>query len=102
MLTVTEKQKHRDVVELAGAQLSVNGVDIFIVEVLIMGGKLFDSNNLLGMDTIKTLGRIHVNQTGEVCFTTDEVPTCIALKFDKPDFSIDFNQQKCMWVASWK
>lgn len=32
----------------------------------------------------------------------DDIPTCAKLKIDKPDFSIDFDWQKCIWIASWK
>lgn len=56
-------------------QLSVNGVDLVTVKLLVIEGKLLDFNLLLGMDNIKALGGVHINWTGEVCFTID-VPVC--------------------------
>lgn len=42
--------------------------------VSVVDGKLLDFDLLVGIDAIKSLGCVRINQTGEVYFTTDDVP----------------------------
>lgn len=48
------------------------------------------------------MDQLHIIQTGEVCFAMDDISACTKLKIDKTDFSIDFDWQKCIFIASWK
>lgn len=63
---------------LGRIQIRMNGLNLVIVGVLVVEGKLHNFNLLMG--------RVHINQTGEVCFTMDDVAVLVALKIDKPNF----------------
>lgn len=54
-------------------------------------GKILDSDILLWIDAIKSLGRVRIDPTAEM-----------HLKIDDPAFSIDFNWQMCVWYTSYK
>lgn len=55
------------------------------VEVLVIESKLFGFDLLLGMDVIKKLGRVCINELGEVRFSNP--PICAAININEPDFS---------------
>ena len=72
------------------------------VEVLVADGKLLGFDLLLGFDIIKKLGGVYTTRDGTVSFPQLNRPVCAAITIDKPDFNAEFNQNKKIWVGSWK
>ena len=72
------------------------------VEVLVADGKLLGFDLLLGFDIIKKLGGVYMTRDGTVSFPQLDRPVCVAITIDKPDFHAEFDQNKKIWVVSWK
>ena len=57
---------------------------------------------LLGFDIIKKLGGVCVTSNGTVSFPQLHQPSCAAITINEPDFHVEYDQSKKIWVASWK
>ena len=62
-----------------------------VIKALVVHEKPLDFQQLLGYDAIKALGGVLITRTGMIKFCL-EAPLCAALKFDQPDFIIEFDQ----------
>lgn len=56
----------------------------------------------LGFDAIKKLGECPLTESGEIHFLAENLPKCVAIKIDEPDFGAAFDQRKKVRTASWK
>ena len=83
-------------------QLDVGSGCPIDVEVLVTDGKLLGFDLLLGFDIIKKLGGVYMTRDGMVSSSQFDRPVCVAITFDKPDFHAEFDQNKKIWVVSWK
>ena len=57
---------------------------------------------LLGMDSIKQLGGITVDGTGNIRFSRREKRICAAITLDKADFHAEYDRDTNAWTALWK
>ena len=71
-------------------------------DVLVVNCSLLGFDMLLGMDIIRMLGGVHIDQSGNVIFTRTWPHAYAAIKIEKPDFSTEFNEKTRAWKASWK
>ena len=71
-------------------------------EILVADGKLLGFNLLLGFDIIKKLGKVYMTRDGTVSFPPLARPVCTAITINKPHFHAEFDQNKKIWVVSWK
>ena len=83
-------------------QLDVGSGCPIDVEVLVADRKLLGFNLLLGFDIIKQLGGVYMTREGTVSFPQLDRPVCTAITINKPDFHAEFDQNKKIWVVSWK
>ena len=83
-------------------QLDVGSGCLINVEVLVANRKLLGFNLLLDFDIIKKLGGVYMARDGMVSFPQLDRPVCTAITIDKPDFHAEFDQNKNIWVVSWK
>ena len=72
------------------------------VEGLVADGKLLGFNLLLGFDIIKKLGGVYMTRDGTVSFPQLDRFVYAAITIDKLDFYAEFDQNKKIWVVSWK
>ena len=64
-----------------------------------MDSSLLGFNILIGMDIIKMLSGVRINQSSEAIFSRMEPCACAAIRIEKPDFSTKFNEQTRAWIA---
>ena len=83
-------------------QLDVGSGCPINVEVLVADGKLLGFDLLLGFDIIKKLGGVYMARDGTVSFPQLDRPVCVAITINKPDFHAEFDQNKKIWIVSWK
>ena len=83
-------------------QLDVGSGCPIDVEVLVADGKLLGFDLLLGFYIIKKLGGVYMTKDGTVSFPQLDRPLCAAITIDKPDFHAEFDQNRKIWVVSWK
>lgn len=57
---------------------------------------------LIGMNVIKELWEVGITPSYAVEFFDRKLSLCAALTIEGPDFSVEFNQKKKAWMASWK
>ena len=79
----------------------VGRVQLDNVEVLVADRKLLGFDLLLGFD-IKKLRVVYMTREGTVSFSQIDIPVCAAITIDKLDFHAEFDQNKKIWVVSWK
>ena len=77
-------------------QLDVGSGCPIDAEVLVTDGKLLGFNLLLGFHIIKKLGGVYMTRDGTMSFPP------LDITIDKPDFHAEFDQNKKIWVESWK
>lgn len=53
-------------------------------------------------NTIRKLGEHQVTQSGNVHFPKHEISLCTAIKIHESDFCVEFDQDKKIWLVSWK
>lgn len=69
---------------------------------LVMDSLLIGFNMLIWMDSIKILGGVSINQSGEAIFSRTDPCVCIAMRIEEPDFSAEFDEQTRVWTVWWK
>lgn len=60
--------------------------ELIKVNVLIVDKELLGFNMHLAMDIIKKLDRVHISESGKICFS---IPICAAIRIEKPNFSAE-------------
>lgn len=43
-----------------------------------------------------------ITKSGDVRFPEEDILQCAAISINEPDFSVQFDHQKKVWIASWK
>ena len=69
---------------------------------LVVDGDLLGYDLLLGLNAIRQLDGMAMSDTGKVRFPQRERLICAAITLDKPDFHAKYDEDKCVWTASWK
>ena len=57
---------------------------------------------LLGMDVIKKLGGLHIDEGGKAQFPKAALALGATIELEQPDFCAEFNQRTKSWAVSWK
>ena len=57
---------------------------------------------LLGMDIIRMLGGVRIDQSGNVFFSRTGSHACAMIRIEELDFSTEFNEKTKAWTMSWK
>ena len=84
-------------ITLAGDNISSVKADVLVVNSPLLG---FDMQ--LGMDIIRMLGGVRIDQSGNVIFSRTGPHAGAAIRIEEPDFSAEFNEKTRAWTASWK
>ena len=82
--------------------LAINNLNPIRADVLVVDRWLLSFDMLLGMDIIKILGRVSINQSGEAIFNRTDPSAYTAIRIKEPDFSAEFNEQTRLWTVLWK
>ena len=71
-------------------------------DVLVVNSSLLGFNMQFGMDIIRMLGGVRIDQFGNVIFSRTGPHACAAIRIEEPDFGAEFNGKTRAWTASWK
>ena len=82
--------------------LAVDNVSPVKADGLVVNSSLLGFDMLLGMDIIRMLGGVRIDQSGDAIFSRTEPHACAAIRIEEPDFSAEFNEKTRAWTASWK
>ena len=101
-----------DVLTVDGKTLRCNGIGTITLaadnvspvkaNVLVVNSSLLSFDMLLGMDIIRLLGGVRIDQSGNVIFSRTGPHACAAIRMEEPDFSAEFNEKTRAWTVSWK
>ena len=69
---------------------------------LEVNSKPLGFNLLLGMDIIKKLGGVHINEGCKAHFAEVAHTLGVTIELEQPDFCIKFNQHTKSWTVSGK
>ena len=87
-------------------RLQLGGGTAAEVRVCVTATKLLGYTFILGMDSIKALGRVMVDAQGEVRFNYDRSKMCAAadtvMGVDERDFYDTYDPEANYWTAAWK
>ena len=84
------------------SMLAVDNLKPIRADVLVVESHLLHFDMLLEMDIIKILGGVSINQSGEAIFNRTDLPACVVIRIEEPDFRTKFNEQSSVWTASQK
>ena len=70
--------------------------------VLVVNSKPLGFDLLLGMDVIKKLGSVHINERGKAHFTEAADTLGVTIELEQPEFRTEFDQCTKSWTVSWK
>ena len=82
--------------------LAADNVSPVEADVLVVNSSLLGFDMLLGMDIIRMLGGVRIDQSGNVIFSRTGPHAWGAIRIEEPDFSAEFNEKTRAWTASWK
>ena len=82
--------------------LAVDNVSPVKADVLVMDSLLLGFDMLIGMDIIRMLGGIYIDQSGDAIFSRTEPCASATIRIEELDFSAEFNELTRAWIASWK
>lgn len=112
MFSVTRSRQASDVLTVNGETLRSNGVGTITlavdnvgpvkVDVVVVDSPLLGFDMLIGMDAIKMLGGVRIDQFGGAIFSWTQLCACAAIRIEEPDFSAEFDEQTRVWTALWK
>ena len=83
-------------------QLDMSNRHPVSMEVLVVDNKLLGFNLLLRFDAIKKLGGLCMTSDGTVGFLQLVRPLCAAITINAPNFHVEHDQNRRIWVVSWK
>ena len=69
---------------------------------MVVDGDLLGYDLLLGLNTIRQLCGMAISDSGEVKFPQRERLMCVAITLGEPDFHVEYDEAKHVWIASWK
>ena len=79
--------------------LAGNNLNPIKADALVMDNQLLAFDMLLGMEIIKILCGVGINQSGEAIFNRTDPPACATISIKEPDFSTEFNEQIRVWTV---
>ena len=82
--------------------LAADNVSPVKADVLLVNSSLLGFDMLFGMDIIRMLGGVRIDQSGNVIFSRTGPHACAAIRIEEPVFSTEFNEKIRAWTASWK
>ena len=82
--------------------LAVDNTSPMKADVLVVDSSLLGFGMLIGMDIIKMLGGVNINQSSDAIFSRTELCVCTTIRIKETDFRAEFNEQTRAWTASWK
>ena len=92
-----------DVLTVDGKTLRSNGIGTITLaadnvspvkaDVKVVNSSLLGFDMLLGMDIIRMLGGVRIDQSGNVIFSRTGSHACAAVRIEEPDFSAEFNEK---------
>ena len=82
--------------------LAVDDVSPVKADVLVVNSSLWGFDMLIGMDVIRMLGGVHIDQSGDAIFSWTEPHVCAVIRIEEPDFNAEFNEQTRAWTELWK
>ena len=77
--------------------LTVTNRNLLKTNVLVVNSKPLGFNFLLGMDVIKKLDGVHIDEGGKAHFALGAT-----IELEQPDFRAEFKQRTKSWTVSWK
>ena len=72
------------------------------MNVLVVNSKPLGFNLFLGMDVIKKLGSVHIDEGSKAHFAEAAHTLGATIELEQPDFCTEFNQRTKSWIVSWK
>ena len=100
VLTVDSKTFRSN--DIGTISLAADNVSPMKVDVLVVNSSLLGFDMQLGMDIIRMLGGVCIDQSGNVIFSRTGPHASAAIRIEKPDFSAEFNEKTRARTASWK
>ena len=82
--------------------LTVTNRNPFKMNVLVVNSKPLGFDLLLGMDVIKKLGGVHIDEGGKEHFAVAAHTLGATIELEQPDFRTEFDQRTKSWTVSWK
>ena len=82
--------------------LTVDNVSPVKADVLVVDSLLLGFDILIGIDIIRMLGGVCIDQSSDAIFSRTEPCACGVIRIDEPDFSAKFIEQTRALTASWK
>ena len=75
-----------------------------VVDMLAVDGDLLGFDLLLGLDVIRLLSGVNINEHGEANFPNEvfSVGAADAVKIERPDFDFVFDLTEKKWTTTWK
>ena len=72
------------------------------MNILVVYSKPLGFNLLLGMDVIKKLGGVHINEGGKAHVAEAAHTLGATIELEQSDFCAEFDQRTKSWTVSWK
>ena len=72
------------------------------INVQVVNSKPLGFDLLLGMDIIKKLGSVHIDERGKAHFAEVAHTLGATIELEQPDFRAEFDQHTKSWTVSWK
>ena len=82
--------------------LTVTNRNPLKTDVLVVKSKPLGFDLFLGMDVIKKLGGMHIDEGGKAHFTEAAHTLGVTIELEQPDFRAEFDQSTKSWTVSWK
>ena len=82
--------------------LTVTNRNPLKTNVLVVNSKPLGFDLLLGMDVIKKLGGVHIDEGGKAHFDEAAHTLGVTIELEQPDFLAEFDQRTKSWTVSWK
>ena len=82
--------------------LTVTNRNPLKMNMLVVNSKPLGFNLLLGMDVIKKLGSVHIDEGGKVHFAEVAHTLGVTIELEQSDFCAEFDQCTKSWTVSWK
>ena len=82
--------------------LTVTNRNPLKTNMLVVNSKPLGFDLLLGMDIIKKLGGVHIDEQGKAYFAEVAHTFGATIELEQPDFHAEFNQCTKSWTVSWK
>ena len=99
ILTVNSEIPHSDCI--GTIMLAVDKIRPIKADVLVMDSLLLDFSMLIRMDIITMLSGVRISQSNNATFSKMELYANAAIRIEKLDFSVEFDEWIRVWTALW-